>query len=98
LAPAGTDLGVKLLSGKLLAYQQYLESKKQQEEEKKKKKKKRKTKKKRKRKNQREIMRDYFLLQRTGLEICNLEWPANFSTMMFSPHSCTTSFKMALIY
>ncbi len=41
---------------------------KQQEEEKKKKKRKRKEKKKRKRKNQREIMRNYFLLQRTGLE------------------------------
>jgi hypothetical protein len=61
------------LSGKLvLAYQQFLESKKQQEEEKKKKNGKRKEKKKRKRKIQREIMTNYFLLQRTGLEICNL--------------------------
>ncbi len=39
-------------------------------------------------------MRNYFLLQRTGLEICNLEWPVNFSTMMFSPRTCATSFKM----
>jgi hypothetical protein len=38
------------------------------------KKRKRKEKKKRKRKNQRKIMTNYFLLQRTGLEICNLEW------------------------
>jgi hypothetical protein len=29
-------------------------------------------------------MTNYFLLQRTGLESCNLEWPATFSTMMFS--------------
>ncbi len=63
-----------------------------------KKKRKRKEKKKRKRKNQREIMTNYFPLQRTGLEICNLEWPANFSTMMFSPCTCTTLFKMTLIY
>ncbi len=47
------------------------------------KKRKRKEKKERKRKNQREIMTNYFLLQRTRLKICNLEWPANFSTMMF---------------
>jgi hypothetical protein len=79
-------------------YQKYLESKQQQEEEKKKKKRKRKEKKKRKRKNQREIMTNYFLLQRTGLKICNLEWPPNFSTMMFSPRTCATSFKMTLIH
>ena len=43
-------------------------------------------------------MTNYFLLQRTGLEICNLQWPANFSTMMFSPSTCATSFKMTLIH
>jgi hypothetical protein len=79
-------------------YRKYLESKHQQEGEKKKKKRKRKEKKKRKRKNQREIMTNYFLLQRTGLEFCNLEWMANFSTMMFSPRTCTTLFKMTLIH
>jgi hypothetical protein len=84
-------------NGKIFMYQKYLESKKQQEEEKKKKKRKRREKKKRLRKNQREIMINYFLLQRTGLEFCNLEWSANFSTMMFSPRTCTTSFKMTLI-
>ncbi len=78
--------------------QKKLESKQQQEEKKKKKKRKRKEKKKRKRKNQREIMTNYFLLQRTGLEIYNLEWPANFSTMMFSSRTCATSFKMTLIH
>ncbi len=52
---------------------------------------------KRKRKNQREIMKNYFLLQQTGLEICHLEWPANVSTMMFSPHTCATLFKMTFI-
>jgi hypothetical protein len=57
-----------------------------------------KEKKKRKRKNRREIMTNYFLLQKTGLEICNLEWPANFSTMMFSPGTCATLFKMTLIH
>jgi hypothetical protein len=51
-----------------------------------------------KEKNPREIMTNYFLLQRTGLEICNLEWPANFSTMMFSPRTCATLFKMTLIH
>ncbi len=65
---------------------------------KRKKKRKRKEKKKRKRKNQREIMTNYFPLQRTGLEICNLEWPANFSTMMFSPRTCATLFKMTHIH
>jgi hypothetical protein len=74
-----------------------VESKKQQEEEKKKKREK-KEKKKRKRRNQREIMRNYFLLQRTGLKICKLEWPGNFSNMMFSPHTCATLFKMTLIH
>jgi hypothetical protein len=62
------------------------------------KKRKRKEKKKRQRTNQREIMTKYFLLQRKGLEICNLEGPANFSTMMFSPRTCATLFKMTLIY
>ncbi len=62
------------------------------------KKRKRKEKKKRKRKNQREIMTNYFLLQRTRLKNCNLEWPANFSSMMFSPRTCTTLFKMTLIH
>jgi hypothetical protein len=79
-------------------YQKYLELKHQQEGEKKKKRRKRKEKKKRKRKNQPEIMTNYFLLQITGLEICNLEWPANFSTMMFSPRTCATSFKITLIH
>ncbi len=60
-------------------------------------KRKRKEKKKRKRKYQREIMKNYFLLQRTGLEICHLEWPANVSTMMFSPRTYTTLFKMTFI-
>jgi hypothetical protein len=77
-------------------FQQYKESKKQQEEEKKKKREKKQ--KKRKRRNQREIMRNCFLLQRTGLEICHLEWPANFSTMMFSPRTRATSFKMTLTH
>jgi hypothetical protein len=64
----------------------------------KRKKEKKKEKKKRKRKNQREIMTNYFLLQRTGLEICNLELPANLSAaMMFSPRTCATLFKMTLI-
>jgi hypothetical protein len=85
-------------NGKILMYQKKIGIKKQREEEKKKKKRKRKEKKKRKRKNQREIMTHYFLLQRTGLEIFNLEWPTNFSTMMFSPRTCTTSFKMTLIH
>jgi hypothetical protein len=83
-------------------YQQYLASKQKQEEEKKKKrekeKKRRKEKKKRKRTNQREIMKNYFLLQRTGLGIRHLEWPANFSTMMFSPPTCATLFKMTFIH
>ncbi len=30
-------------------------------------------------------MKNYILPQRTGLENCHLEWPANFSTMMFFP-------------
>ncbi len=64
----------------------------------KKKKRKRKEKKKRKRKNQRGIMTNYFLLQRTGLEICHQEWPANFSTMMCSPRTYITSFKMTFIH
>ncbi len=85
-------------NGEIFMYQKYLESKKQQEEEKKKKKRKRKEKKKRKRKNRSEIMTNYFLLQRTGLEICNLEWMAHFSTMMFSSNTCTTSLKMTLIH
>jgi hypothetical protein len=73
-------------------------NKKQTRRREKEKKRKRKEKKKRKRKNQREIMTNYFLLQRTGLEICNLEWPANSSTMMFSPRTCATLFKMTLIH
>ncbi len=85
------------LSRKALAYQQYVVLIKQQEEEKKKKREK-KEKKKRKIRNQREIKRNYFLLQRTGLEICKLKWPANYSTIMFSPHTCATSFKMTLIH
>ncbi len=84
-------------NGKLLAYQQFLELKKQEEEEKNKKEKK-KRKEEKKKKNQREIMTNYFLLQRTGLEICHLEWPANFSTMMFSPRTCTTLFNMTFIH
>jgi hypothetical protein len=86
------------LSGKLLAYQQFLDSKKHQIEEKKKKIRKRKKRRKEKEKNQREIMTNYFLLQRTGLEICHLEWLTNFSTMMFSRCTCTTLFKMTLIH
>jgi hypothetical protein len=62
------------------------------------KKEKKKRKEEKKNKNQREIMTNYFLLQRTGLEICNLEWPANFSTIMFSPRTCATSFKITLIH
>ncbi len=65
---------------------------------KRKKERKRKEKNKRQRQNQREIMTNYFPLQRTGLEICNLERPANFSTMMFSPRTCATLFKMTLIH
>ncbi len=53
---------------------------KKEEEKMKRKEKKNKRKKK---KNKREIKEYNFLPQRTGLEICNLEWPANFSTMMF---------------
>ncbi len=88
------------LRGKALQFQQYLEAKKQQEEQKKKKEKKQRKeeKKKRKRRNQREFTSNYFLLQRTGLDICKLKWPGNFSTMMFSPRTCATSFKMTLIH
>jgi hypothetical protein len=74
-------------------YQKYLELKKQEEE--KKKRKKRETKEKRK---QQKIKENYFLLQRTGLEMCHLEWPANFSTMLFSPRTCATLFKMTFIH
>ncbi len=84
-------------NGKIFMYQKYLESKNKQEEEKKKKREKEKKRRKEKQ-NQREIMANYFLLQRTGLEICNLECPANFSTMMFSPRTCATLFKMTLIH
>jgi hypothetical protein len=38
---------------------------------------------KKRRKEKEEIMRNYFLLQRTGLEICKLKWLGNFSTMNF---------------
>ncbi len=86
------------LSGKLLGYQKNLVSKKQHDEEKKKKREKKKRKEEKKKKNVREIMTNYFPLQRTGLEICNLEWPANFSTVMFSPCTCATLFKMTLIH
>jgi hypothetical protein len=82
------------LSGKLQAYQQFLEKIKQEEEKKKRKKKRNKRKNK---KNKRGIKRNYFLPQRTGLEICHQEWPANVSTMMFSPRTCT-SFKMTFIH
>jgi hypothetical protein len=58
-----------------------------------KRKEKKKRKEEKKRKNPREIKKNYFLPQRTGLEICNLEWPANVSIMMFSPHICATLFK-----
>ena len=54
------------LSGKALKFQQYLEAKNNMKKRKRKKRKK--EKKKRKRRNQREIMTNYFLLQRTGLE------------------------------
>jgi hypothetical protein len=73
-------------------------NKKNKKKKRKRKKQKKKRKEEKKKKNQREIMTNYFLLQRTGLEICNLEWPANFSTMMFSPRTCTTLFKMTLIH
>jgi hypothetical protein len=86
------------LRGKALQFQQFLEAKKQQEEQKKTKKRKNKEKKKRKRRNQREIKSNYFLLQRAGLDICKLKWPGNFSTMMFSPCTCATLFKMTLIH
>ncbi len=33
-------------------------------------------------------MKNYFLPQRTGLEICHLEWPANVPTMVFSTYMC----------
>ena len=86
------------LSGKLLtSISTIFGIKKQQEEEKKKKKRKRKEHKKRKRKNQIEIMTNYFLLQRTGLEICHLKWPANVSTMMVSPCTCATLFNVTFI-
>ncbi len=84
------------LSGKLLAYQQFLEKK--QEEEKKERKEKKKRKEGKKKKNQRKNKKNYLLLQRTGLEICHLEWPANVSAMMFSPCICTTLFKMTFIH
>ncbi len=84
-------------NGKILMYQKYWNKKTKRRREKKKKRK-RKEKKKRKRKNQREIMTNYFLLQRTGLKICHQEWPANFSTMMFSPRTCTTLFKMTFVH
>jgi hypothetical protein len=64
----------------------------------KRKKEKRKRNKRKKKKSKREIKKDYFLPQRTGLEICHPEWPANVSTMMFSPHTCATLFKMAFFY
>ncbi len=85
-------------NGKILVYQKYLESKKQHDKNKKKRKEIKKIKEENKRKNQREIMKNYFLPQRTGLEICHLEWPANFSTIMFFPRTCTTLFKMIFIH
>jgi hypothetical protein len=45
---------------------------------------------KKKENNKREIKENYFLPQRTGLEICHLELLANVSTMMFSPCTCAT--------
>jgi hypothetical protein len=54
---------------------------------------KRKRNKRKKIKKQQEIKENYFLLQRTGLEICHLEWPANFFTMIFSPRPWATLFK-----
>ncbi len=57
------------LSGKALQFQQYLEEKNNKKNRKRKKEKKQR-KEERKRRNQRKIMTNYFLLQRTGLEIC----------------------------
>jgi hypothetical protein len=50
---------------------------------KRKRKEKRKRNKRKKKKNKREIKENYFIPQKTGLEICHLECLANFSTMMF---------------
>jgi hypothetical protein len=85
------------LRRKALQFQQYLEAKKTRRTEKEKKEKKQRKEEKKKR-NQREITSNYFLLQRTGLDICKLKWPGNFSTMMISPRTCATSFKMTLIH
>jgi hypothetical protein len=77
-------------------YQQYfLESKQKQEEEKNKK---REKETKDKRQKTKKIKKNYFLLQRTGLENKHLESPPNVSTMMFSPCICTTSFQMTFIF
>jgi hypothetical protein len=70
---------------------------KKHNKEKKRRKEKKKQKEENKEKKQREIMKNYFLPQRTGLEICHLKWPANVSTMMFSPRACATLFKMTFI-
>jgi hypothetical protein len=85
------------LRGKAPQFQQFLEAK-NNKKNRKRKKEKNKEKKKRKRNNQREITSNYFLLQRSGLDICKLKWPGNFSTMMFSPRTCATLFKMTLIH
>ena len=65
---------------------------------KRKRKEKRKRNKRKKKINKRGIKKNYFLLQRTGPEIRHLEWPANFSTMMFFPGACATLFKMIFIH
>jgi hypothetical protein len=84
--------------GRSLCIKNIWNKKNNKKKRKRKKERKGKEKKKRKRKNQREIMTNYFLLQRIGLEICNPEWLANFSSMVFSPRTCTTLFKMTLIH
>ncbi len=37
-------------------------------------------------------MTNYFLLQGQDWKFANLEWPASFSTTIFSPRTCATSF------
>jgi hypothetical protein len=65
-------------NGKIIAYQKCLEKNK-----KKRKRKEKRKRNKKKKKSKREIEEHYFLPQRTGLEICHLELPANFSTRFF---------------